>query len=283
MPTPEELQAEVDSFLWFHKIDLGNGVRTKGLSDLAYGPELFPSFEGRSVLDIGAWDGRYSFMAEQGGASRVVAMDHYAWGVDMHARNVYWEECRQKGTLPDQRRDTTDFWHDDLPWQRGFRTAKRILDSKVEPLVQDFYTSDLGPVGTFDVVLFLGVLYHIKDPLLALEKVRSLCTEVAVIESVATDIPGHEDESLCRFLFNGDYGSGTDFGNWWVPSRRALEDMCLAAGFSRVDVVQGPPPRPSAPPAPSLSDRLRHAARGDIPPAPAPGAADYRIIAHAWV
>ena len=93
MVTPRELQAQTDELVWFHTIDLGNGVVTKGLGLHWYGPEVFPTFSGRSVLDIGAWDGYYSFLAEQNGASRVVAMDHYAWGVDMGMRDAYWREC----------------------------------------------------------------------------------------------------------------------------------------------------------------------------------------------
>ena len=76
---------------------------------------MLPDVTGRSVLDIGAWDGKYSFLAEQEGAARVVALDHYAWGVDFVARGAYWAECIAKRTLPDQSRDETDFWQPELP------------------------------------------------------------------------------------------------------------------------------------------------------------------------
>ena len=64
MPDPAELQAQADSFAWFHTIDLGNGVRTKGVSDTdaTVTREQLPDFTGRSVLDIGAWDGYYAFL-----------------------------------------------------------------------------------------------------------------------------------------------------------------------------------------------------------------------------
>ena len=88
------------------------------------GPSILPDVAGRSVLDIGAWDGKYSFLAEQAGASRVVALDHYAWGVDFAARGAYWAECIQNGTLPDQSRDETDFWQPDLPGRRGLRAGR---------------------------------------------------------------------------------------------------------------------------------------------------------------
>src|ERR1035437_5399596 len=98
--TPEELQAQADSFGWFHSIALGRGARTKGLSELAFGTDQLPDFAGKTVFDIGAWDGYYSFLAERQGASRVVAVDHYAWGVDFGARGGYWYDRLPNGPLP---------------------------------------------------------------------------------------------------------------------------------------------------------------------------------------
>ena len=173
MTSPADLQAKADALHWYHTIDLGNGVVTKGDSAQDDGTAILPDVAGRSVLDIGAWDGKYSFLAEQAGARRVVALDHYAWGVDFAARGAYWAECIQNGTLPDQSRDETDFWQPDLPGRRGFELAKAALGSTVEPLVADFQTVDLEEVGQFDVVLYLGVLYHMREPLTCLERVRA--------------------------------------------------------------------------------------------------------------
>src|SRR5579875_1114500 len=90
----DELRARADALGWFHRIDLGQGVETNGLSSGPYvGPDKLPELAGKSVLDIGAWDGYYSFQAERLGARRVVALDHYVWGVDMAARQQYWAEC----------------------------------------------------------------------------------------------------------------------------------------------------------------------------------------------
>ena len=167
---PADLQAQADALHWYHTIDLGNGVVTKGDSAQDDGTGILPDVAGRTVLDIGAWDGKYSFLAEKAGATRVVALDHYAWGVDFAARGAYWAECIQNGTLPDQSRDETEFWQPDLPGRRGFELATAALGSKVEPLVADFQTVDLDEVGRFDVVLYLGVLYHMREPLTCLER-----------------------------------------------------------------------------------------------------------------
>ena len=283
MSTPEELQAQADAIQWFHSIDLGPGVRTKGLSSVQLAAERFPDFSGKSVLDIGAWDGYYSFLAERGGAARVVALDHYAWGVDIVARGAYWNECFETGTLPDQSRDLTDFWRPDLPGRRGFEFAKSVIGSAVEPVVADFSTADLSTLGTFEVVLYLGVLYHMKEPLTCLERLRSVTTEVAVIETLALAMHGYEDRSLLELYAGGEMG--TDFGNWYAPNMTGLHNLCRAAGFSRIVTVVGAPDPPA--PAPlSLRSNVGRRVRGALgrsAPAPLPVPGHYRALVHAYV
>jgi tRNA (mo5U34)-methyltransferase len=116
----------VAAVTWFHSIDLGHGIVTPGASNVAplSGTEL-PGFAGRSVLDVGAWDGLYSFRAEQGSATRVVALDHYAWGVSVPARQAYWDRCAAAGSLPDHDRDLNEFWDPNLPGRKGFDLAGR--------------------------------------------------------------------------------------------------------------------------------------------------------------
>jgi tRNA (mo5U34)-methyltransferase len=242
MVIPEELQEQADALKWFHCIDLGNGVVTKGDSTEPVSAESFPEFDGRSVLDIGAWDGYYAFLAERGGASRVVALDNYAWGVDFEARNAYWNSCFLQGALPDHSLDLTRFWSPDLPGRRAFEFAASTLGSKVEPRVGDFTTMDLEEIGEFDVVLYLGVLYHMEEPLTCLKRVRSVTREVAVIETEAIHFQFLDHESLFRFHSGGDLH--IDFGNWFVPTINGLHALCRAAGFSSTGTAIGPPPVP---------------------------------------
>jgi len=76
----EEIRRRVGEVTWHHSIDLGHEIVTPGASNVEpLSEEELPNFAGRSVLDIGAWDGFYSFRAEKAGAARVVALDHYAW------------------------------------------------------------------------------------------------------------------------------------------------------------------------------------------------------------
>lgn len=266
-----ELQQRVEKINWHHAIDLGNGIVTPGRSGQGAAPdEHIPDVAGRSVLDIGAWDGYYSFLAEQRGAGRVVALDHYAWGVDLDARDEYWHTCRHHGVLPDHARDETDFWRgDDLPGRAGFDLAKEVLASKVEPWVGDFMKVDLDELGTFDVVLYLGVLYHIKEPLTALERLRKVTGGVAAIETEGVWVPGLDDDSLLAF-YAGDELSG-DFGNWYAPTEAGLHALCRAAGFSRVETKAGPP-----------HFGIRARALGALRLRRLPPTVNYRLVVHAY-
>jgi tRNA (mo5U34)-methyltransferase len=277
--TPEELQAQADALGWYHTIDLGNDVVTKGTSVQETSPGVIPDVSGRSVLDIGAWDGKFSFAAEKAGASRVVALDHYAWGVDFVARGAYWAECIHNGILPDQSRDETDFWRPDLPGRRGFDFAKAVLHSKVEPVVADFQKVDLNELGQFDVVLYLGVLYHMKEPLTCLERLRAVTKDVAVIETEAVHIQHLDDEALLQF--HAGSSLRIDFGNWYVPTIAALHNLCRAAGFARIETIMGPPPRPTDPRMSALKRAVRRAT-GESPPKPSAQSRNYRAVVHAF-
>jgi tRNA (mo5U34)-methyltransferase len=277
--SPDELQRGADALAWFHSIDLGRGVSTKGLSLLAFSPDQLPDFTGRTVLDIGAWDGYYSFLAERHGAARVVALDHYAWGVDLVARGEYWAQCAAQGILPDHDRDATEFWRPDLPGKRAFDFAREALGSKVESVVGDFATMDHRTLGTFDVVLYLGVLYHMKEPLTCLERLRSVTRGVAVVETEAVHLHRMDDASVLRFHAGGDLQA--DFGNWFVPSIEGLRSLCAAAGFRRVERIVGPP-TPVAVHEPALVKLGRRFGMG--PPALPPSAptTPYRAMVHAF-
>ena len=117
------------------------------------------------------WDGKYSFAAERAGASRVVALDHYVWRLDVSARTPTTSSASAAGLLPDPAMiDHAFLLDDDLPGKEGFDLAHEYLDSEVEAVIGDFTSMDLDPLGTFDVVLYFGVLYHMVDPVGALRR-----------------------------------------------------------------------------------------------------------------
>lgn len=240
---PADLRRRVDELGWYHSIDLGQGVITPGAVPLdAIDDACMPDMSGRSVLDVGAWDGANSFRAERLGASRVVALDHYVWGIDFGRRQQYWDECFRRGELPDHGLDETRFWDPSLPGRRGLDLAREALGSSVEPVMADFMTTDLDALGRFDVVLHLGVLYHMREPFAALQRVRQVTKEVAVIETEGIDIRFRSRDSLLQFIAGNDLQQ--DFGNWYVPTEAALHQLCRAAGFSRVITRRGPPSSP---------------------------------------
>ncbi len=279
-PDIDELRRQAGEFAWYHSIDLGGGVVTKGLSESAsLQPSQTPPLEGKRVLDIGAWDGYYSFLAERAGASEVVALDHYAWGVDIGKRNAYWEECRQKGVLPDHERDVVDFWDPALPGRRGFDLARKVLNSKVEAVVGDIMTIDPAELGTFDVVFFLGVLYHMKEPLGCLEQVRALTRGVAVVETEAVHIKGLDHESFMQFRAGGELRQ--DYGNWYVPSIEGLRHWCRAAGFAKVTTIVPPPPPKAEHELGPKQRYLRKFGLGD-PMAHSQPSVNYRAVVHAF-
>jgi tRNA (mo5U34)-methyltransferase len=201
---PDHLRELVVSRPWWHRIDLGHGIVTPGLDDSARKLEwlqLPDSLDGKSVLDVGAYDGFFSFEAERRGARRVVASDWFAWKLS---------------GMGDGR--GFDIAH----WALGSQVEKREI--KVEDISRE-------TVGTFDVVLFLGVLYHSPDPLGYLRRVFEVCDELTVIE---THVDGLEYDRPMMVFYPGD-SLGGDPSNFWGPNEACVIAMCEEAGFSRVE------------------------------------------------
>ena len=212
----DDLRSRVDSIRWYHTIDFGNGVVSRGVDDTPARLaelDLPSSLAGLSVLDIGAWDGFFSFEAERRGAARVVAADWYAW------HGTGWGTANGKA---------------------GFQFARSILRSSVQDV--DIDVMDLSPerVGTFDVVLFLGVLYHLRHPLLALERVASVTRGLLILETVV-DMVGIRRPAAA---FYPDRELNNDPTNWWGPNVAAVHSMLSAVGFEKIRTVT---PLPSAP------------------------------------
>jgi tRNA (mo5U34)-methyltransferase len=279
---------------WWHSIDVGEGVVTPGHAspeDQQYTLQSarFPEdLSGKSVLDIGAYDGFYSFEAESRGAQRVVALDHYVWERDISKIITYWKDCSERG-VPTNPADTERYIDAvNLPGKLPFNTAHRLLKSRVESVVVDFMEADLAKLGSFDVVLYLGVLYHMENPLAALRRVAQVTKELAIIGTQGIAIEGHEGRSLFEFFPGSELNN--DYSNWWAPTEKALVGLCTAAGFSRVEVLEGEPRKEFRPVKKSLLRKARtaagHALRefGLREPLPVskPELVRYGLKAHAW-
>ncbi|SHE89163.1 tRNA (mo5U34)-methyltransferase [Ferrithrix thermotolerans DSM 19514] len=202
------LKQRVEEISWYHRIELPHGIVTPGV----YDPRemltriKLPNLEGRTVLDIGAWDGFWSFEAKKRNASLVLATDSYSW--------------------------TGEGWGD----KRGFLLAREALGLDVEDLEIDVMSLSPNEVGRFDVVFFLGVLYHLRDPIGALEKVASVTSDMLILETesslswlpmpAAAVFPGTE--------------LNEDPTNWWSFNERAIVALLRSVGFRRVERVWRP-------------------------------------------
>lgn len=200
----EKVKAEIADVNWYHRIDLGDGIVTPGVDDTPnrMAPLELPSdLSGKSVLDIGAWDGVFTFEAERRGASRVLATDSYCWSGEG------W------GT------------------KEGFLTASRILGSRADD--REIDVMDLSPdkVGTFDLVLFVGVLYHLRHPLLALERVASVTGDQLIFDSHTAKV---EDPDPVMLFYPGTE-LNDDPTNWWGANPPAVEAMLRDVGFRRIE------------------------------------------------
>lgn len=204
---------KMNSIPWWHTIDLGHGITTPGKIDCRarLADAHFPAdFSGKTVLDIGAWDGFFSFEAERRGADRVVALDHVVWNTPTAAGNG----------------------------KAGFDFAHAAIGSKVETYDSDVYDMDAAKIGTFDVVIFMGVLYHIKDPFYVMHKVAPLCRDLMIFE---THVDFLDINRPAIGFYEGDSCAG-DFSNWCGPNRAALDMIFRDIGFDNITYVSETPP-----------------------------------------
>jgi len=202
----ESLSQAVHSRPWWHQIDLGGGLITPGpcnCSEKLHHLGLPERLDGLSVIDVGAWDGFFSFECERRGAARVLATDYHLWTVP---------GIGDKG---------------------GFELARRALQSKVED--KTILVEDLLPetVGEFDLVLFLGVLYHAQDPMLYLRRIRSICKGTAIIETHIDAL----DYPRPAMVFYPGATLNHDASNFWGPNPAAVESMLKEVGFAEVSLV----------------------------------------------
>lgn len=191
--TADELKRAVAGILWRHTMDLGQGVVTPGgsanrktLRRLGLPERL----DGLSVLDVGASDGFFSFEAERRGAQRVLAIDNFSsWST-----------------------------------REGFDVARRALRSRVEDKRIDVFELSPDTTGVFDLVLFLGVLYHLRHPLLALERIFSVTGSHLILETQV-------DLLHCR-------RPAVAVNSWgWSPNTAAVLAMLRSVGFRQVTIV----------------------------------------------
>ena len=221
--TQREIQEQVERLgPWFHNMEL-MGVRTAPNHFLGDYPAMkFRNFahaipadlSGKTVLDVGCNAGFYSMEMKRRGAARVVGID---------SEDLYLEQARFATALNDMR---------DIEFHK-------------------MSVYDVASLGEkFDFVIFMGVLYHLRHPLLALDLLRehvvgdlllfqSMLRGSKDVDPVAADYDFQEEEHFDRpgypkmhFI---EHRYAHDITNWWAPNRACAEAMLRSSGF---DIVQ---------------------------------------------
>lgn len=194
---------QLDGKVNYHALELPNGDTLPGVIPVEalrkrFEDLQFPkTLEGKTVLDIGAASGWNSFEAERRGGI-VTALD-----------------CVR---------------YDELD------SVKALIGAKLKYRIEDVDMISPERVGRFDYTLFLGVLYHLRHPLHALERVCSVTLETAFIESYVIDTSDSPDAAVAMHFYEGDELGG-QIDNWWGPTTKCLLAMCRSAGFIRVQLL----------------------------------------------
>lgn len=207
------LAEEVTHYPWYHTLELGGGIVTPGMFDhrqLVDRYLLPEDLSGQRCLDVGTMDGFWAFELERRGAAEVIAVDlddpeRLDWPASLRERVVK--------TL------------DQTKGER-FELARQALGSRVQRELRSVY--ELGPdLGSFDVVFCGDLLVHLKDPITAVERIRSACRRIAIVCTPIVRLRFNRRRALAEL-------DGMDQFQWWTFTPPALERLMLAGGFTSV-------------------------------------------------
>ena len=222
---------------WYHTIDLPDGTSTPGFYDTRSSPQFVPwpaELKGGRCLDVGTFDGFWAFEMERRGAREVVAVDL----ADPHALDWPYDT---EVTGPRQVAE----WGSER--ERGFRDLSATLGSQAIWVNQSVYELSPERNGMFDVVFCGALLLHLRDPIRALEAMRTVCSGSLVLaEAIEPRL-----ELLARLLPATMIQSAVD--QWYRPNSAGLRALVDKSGFT----VQEMGPRYAIPfgTAPSASNR----------------------------
>jgi tRNA (mo5U34)-methyltransferase len=195
---------------WFHAIELFPDFITPGWSNPRI--DKLPWFglpddlTGMRVLDVGCAEGFFSFEAERRGAREIVSIDSFPESI------------------------------------RRFNICRSAVGSRATPFLCNVYDLNPRAFGTFDYVFFFGVLYHLRHPILALEKILSVCTGTMLLQTLTMELADHSDEPFARFYPFGMPSGPADKPLYdptvfWVPNAACTQALVAHAGFSSPELL----------------------------------------------
>jgi tRNA (mo5U34)-methyltransferase len=215
--SPDEARRLVASNpVWYHTIEVAPGVVTPGWFDLRpiVDKMPWPDVRGKRCLDVGPYDGFLSFELERRGAAEVVAADigdASEWDWPLHLRRSGPAAARaQNGGKTGG----------------GFEIARELLGSGVQRVELSIYDLSPDTIGTFDVVVCGSLLLHLKNPIGALEAIRSVC-DGKFLSAEQIDLPLtllNRNRAAARLR-------GGDRCQWWIPNSHGHRVMVSAGGF----------------------------------------------------
>lgn len=218
MKLPAEFEKMFEGIHWHQRWEVAPGIFTPGGNDvleLMSWAHVPARLDGKRVLDIGPWNGCFSFECERRGAAEVVALG------------------------PEQ------------PEHTGYLRLRDYLGSRrVEYRVGTIYDLQPDRLGYFDVVICFGVIYHLRHPLLGFDMMRRVATGDLFLESKALDHdvrhdgrglvlaelnPVLSDIPLMEF-FRKDELNG-DASNWFSPNLAAVRGFLSSSGFDPLHIA----------------------------------------------
>jgi tRNA (mo5U34)-methyltransferase len=206
------VRARLDDIGWYHTQELAPGLVTPGMFDLRpyvgrYG--IPDDLTGKRALDVGTFEGFWAFELERRGAE-VTAID-----VD-RIQDLDWPP-RLRPEADDRRGE-------------GFELAREALGSSVRRVGASVYEATPDVLGgRFDLVFCGSVLIHLRDPMLALERMAGLCGgQLILTEEYSRKL------ELLPFLGAAEFRGDTPWSTWWRPSSRTWLTMVRTAGFEDV-------------------------------------------------
>jgi tRNA (mo5U34)-methyltransferase len=211
--SPIDLARQVDELAWYHTIELPGGIVTPGVYDHRGIVAKLPlplSLRGSRCLDVASSDGFWAFEMARRGADEVVSID------------------LADTTKQDWRGSPTE-----LPTTGSGRAAKafalccRAFGYDIPRFDMSVYDVSPELLGTFDFVFMGNILLHLRDPFLALQRVRTVTGgELLSFEAISAI------QTLLRpFTPSGQLGLPSEANHWWTPNLAGHKQMLEASGF----------------------------------------------------